>query len=123
MNQLTELQILFMVAMLGGIGLYALYTAIRLAATYTLFPNKILYPGSHRPEDCVNPLGFIDYVLPRLWILAGVSIVLTVFLVLINLLHILQVPNWVSRYALPIAGLSVLVWYIVVNYRSAKKYW
>ena len=44
------LSALLLILLLGS-GIYALYIAIRLKKTYTLFERKFLYPANCAPKD------------------------------------------------------------------------
>ena len=57
---------LVLIATMLACGIYAIYTAIRLHRNCYLEPSKILYPTDCTPETCLDPDGFIDYILPRL---------------------------------------------------------
>ena len=109
--------------MMGWAGIYAVYTAIRLNRDYYLFPNRFLYPANCPPDACKDVIGFISFILPRLWILGILCLVLAVVLVLVNLVGVLRLPEWFSTYVLPFLGFIVFAWYITVNARTAKKFW
>ena len=68
---------LFLLLTLLAVAVYSLYLVIRLRRTRELFPSRFLYPGNCEPEDCIDPDGFIDYILPRLTLLSSIFFVMT----------------------------------------------
>lgn len=102
-------------------GIYGLYTVIRLHRTLLLFPNKFLYPGNCKPEDCLDEDGFIDYILPRLTIWSIVMLVLGIFFTL-NVYVIKYNAFWFQcvLFAVPIV---VLIWLMLIQRVAAKRYW
>ena len=112
---------MLMLVMLLGFGVYALYTAFRLNKEQMLMPNRVLYPGDCKPEDCVEVGEFIDFILPRVIILGaallvmGIALGLNMFLFKIDSLWI-----DISMMVLP---LGVFVWYIISQRKAAKLFW
>ena len=123
MNGMELFLNLAMTVMLGGAGIYAIYTAIRLQRDYELFENRILYPANCPRRDCKDVVGFIDFITPRLWVMGALCLILAVFMVLSKLAGLISLPEWADLYLLPLLGVGVFVWYISVNSRCAKKYW
>ena len=121
MAGMTQMLDLLMVVILLGAGAYALYTAIKLRRTCMLFPSKMLYPGSCSNTDCLDPEGFMDYILPRLTIL-GVSLLLLgiAYIVLRMVLKIDHLAFDICAMAVPF---GVLVWYMFIQRRCAKLFW
>lgn len=70
LTQLTNILDWFMIVLLPAVALYLFYTVFRLRRDRVLFDNKLLYPGGCTKDDCLDPDGFIDYILPRLIIMA-----------------------------------------------------
>lgn len=123
MQGFSDLLDYLLTAMLAGLGVYALYTAIRLYHQFTLFDNRILYPANCKPKDCRDPGAFILYIVPRLWILGGLCLILCVLTVLAVFVKVSFLQNWFGIYVLPFLGFVVLAWYVWVNARCAKKFW
>lgn len=112
---------LLMLVLLLGLGIYALYAAIRLNREQMLFENKLLYPGDCKIDDCVDEGGFIDFVIPRIAILGGAMLFMGILLGL-NMLIFKLDALWVDivMMVLPVA---VFAWYIVVQRKAAKLFW
>ena len=124
MHDFDHLLTVMLLAMLIWAGSYAIYTAIRLQREYTLFDNKFLYPANCKPGDCTDVVGFISYILPRLWILGLLCLAVAVIMALVNFTGALSfLPTWFVSYVLPFLGFCIFAWYIVVNARAAKKFW
>ena len=113
---------LLLLVLLFGCGIYALYTAIRLTSCGYLFENKFLYPGNCSPADCADEVGFMEYILPRLWALGIVCILIGIVYVL-NIYFGLLLPYWFGAYVLPWIVPLICVWYIIVQSRAAKRFW
>lgn len=64
LTQLTNILDWFMIVLLPAVALYLFYTVFRLRRDRVLFDNKLLYPGGCTKDDCLDPDGFIDYILP-----------------------------------------------------------
>ena len=71
LTQLTNILDWFMIVLLPAVALYLFYTVFRLRRDRVLFDNKLLYPGGCTKDDCIDPDGFIDYILPRLIIIGA----------------------------------------------------
>ena len=116
MTQLTNLLDWVMIVLLPAVALYLFYTVFRLRRDRVLFDNKLLYPG-----DCIDPDGFIDYILPRLiiigvaFLLCGAFTALVVFIPAMDTLvcNILEI-------VFPIAAIA---WYSFVSRHAAREYW
>lgn len=121
-GDLDNMMAILLVISLGGAGIYCLYTAIKLKKEGCLFPNKLLYPGNCAPEDCVDEVGFISYILPRIT-LFGIGCLLFAVLVGLNINITFGLPNGLDRILLMVLGLLMFVWYIFVLNKAAKRYW
>ncbi len=118
---MTDMLDLFLLAMLVGFGIYAIYTAIRLRREFLLFPNKILYPGDCKPEECLDEGGFIDYILPRCAILGAALLLMGIGLGLNSyVFHLSSIWLNIATIVLP---LGVFVWYILAQRKAAKLFW
>ena len=51
--------VILLAAMLAGVGIFAIFTAIKLDREFYLFDSKFLYPANCSPKDCKDPGGFI----------------------------------------------------------------
>lgn len=111
-----------MLLMFVGIGIYGLYSSIRLRREQVLFPNKFLYPGGCAPEECLDPGEFIDFIVPR-------CIVLSIVLILMGGLFalntfVLKLDGFIVDLASLIVPVALLAWFgIFVQRKAAKLYW
>lgn len=110
-----------MLAMLIGLGVYCIYTYIRLRRQLYLFPNKVLYPGNCKPEDCIDVDGFIDYILPRMLIYG--LMLLTLGAGFFTLELVLRVNSIVYSFIIDGFVLGFFVWFIIVQRKCAKEFW
>ena len=110
-----------MLIMLFGFGIYGLYSAIRLRKEQLLFPNKFLYPGNCDPAACLDPGGFIDYIIPRALILSVALILLGGLLALNS--FVLHIDSWLIDLGMIVLPVAVIVWYCFVQRKAAKNYW
>ena len=83
MTQLTNLLDWVMIVLLPAVALYLFYTVFRLRRDRVLFDNKLLYPGGCTKDDCIDPDGFIDYILPRLIIIGAAFLLCGAFTALV----------------------------------------
>lgn len=114
---------LIMLAILIWAGGYSLYSAIRLKRENYLIDNKILYPGKCPPENCVDVDGFIRYIFPRI---LGLGIALLLFAALYGITkytNLLPSKKWFDYIVMPLAGVAVFVWYILVQNKASKRFW
>lgn len=114
---------IIMLALLGGCGIYAIYTVIKLKKLGYLFPNRFMYPANCKPEDCTDVPGFIDYITPRLLILGIACLLLAGFLGVCWYTALLPLPVWVNSLALPLVGVAVFGWYIAIQNKVYKRFW
>lgn len=114
---------MLLMLMLGGTGVYALYSVIRLRHEMYLFPNRFLYPSNCRPEDCTDVDGFIDFITPRLFLFGGACLAVTVVMVLSWVFHLFTMPAWLDTYGIAAIGLLCFVYYIVVQNKVYKRFW
>ena len=114
---------LFMLAMLLYVGGYGMYTVIRLRRERVLFKNRFLYPANCSPEDCTDEQGFIAYISPRLFIMSLVSLILLVALALLLYVFPALSPWWVESIVIPVIGVGVLAWFMLIQSRAYKRFW
>ena len=113
---------LVLLAMLVFVGVYGLYTVIRLKKEYMLFPNKFLYPTNCAPEDCLDEGAFIDYIIPRMTIFSVVCLILAgVYAVRIYVFP--EVNHWAIEAAVLVLPIGILLWYAIIQNKVAKTFW
>lgn len=116
----SVVSIAFLITMLF-FGAYSLYGVYRLKKEQYLIPHRFMYPNYCNPDDCSDPVEYMDYILPRLaglggtMTLSGLVVLLTYFIPGIR-----TVMVSVLMYTVPFA---VYLWYNGCLKRSAKKYW
>lgn len=120
MENLLEI---FMLVILLFSGVYALYTVIRLNKEQFLFPNRFLYPANCKPEDCTDVPDFIRFITPRLLILGIACALLGIFLFLCWIVKLITMPWWLDTIVVPLIGIGLFVWYMVVQNKVYKLYW
>ena len=112
---------LILLVMLFGFGIFALYTVIRLRREQMLFPSKILYPGDCPPEDCADPGGYIDFIIPRLALLSVAFLLMGIAMALA--IYVFKFSNTWTELATVVLPISGLAWYIICQRRAAKLFW
>lgn len=120
-SEITLIAVL-LVTLLFGAGGYVLFTAIKLKTKACLFPNKILYPANCPPAECTDPVGFMSFMIPRLFILGAVCIVAGI-LCCLNEFVGLGLPEWLSRNVMPFVGVPVFIWFIIAQNKASKLFW
>ena len=110
-----------MLIMLIGFGAYALYSVFRLHREQMLQPNRILYPGDCKPEDCVKVGEFIDFIIPRGAILGGALFLMGVLWAL-NM-YVFKLDNSIIDIVKMALPLAVFAWYIYAQRKAAKLFW
>lgn len=111
-----------LLAILLFVGVYGLYTVIRLKRTYLLFPNKFLYPTGCTPETCLDEGGFIDYIIPRLTIMSVVCLVLAIAYG-VRIYIFPDVKHFAIELATIILPAGVLFWYALIQNKVSKIFW
>lgn len=112
---------LILIATLLCCGIYAVYTVIRLRRNYYLESNKILYPTDCAPDTCLDPDGYIEYILPRLTVV-GIAMLLQSALLAVSTFVLKLNDGWVDvLMTLPIA--AIFAYYIIVMKKAAKRFW
>ncbi len=112
--------ILFLVVILffGG---YGFYGVLRLKKEQYLVPHRLMYPNYCSNDECLDPVEYMDFILPRLSILStvlllsGVLLLVTFFVDGFRTLGVLL--------TLYIAPFVVYLWYSGCLKKAAKKYW
>lgn len=112
------LQIILLV-LLGGSGIYALYSVIRLQKEQYLFPNKFLYPANCKPDDCNDVPGFIAFITPRMLIFGIGCLVLAILLSLTWIAKLFTLPVWLD-YTVPFLGVAFFGWFIFIQNKVYK---
>ena len=110
-----------MIVLLPAVALYLFYTVFRLRRDRVLFDNKLLYPGGCTKDDCLDPDGFIDYILPRLIIIGAAFLLCGAFTALVVFIPAMDtlVCN-ILEIVFPIAAIA---WYSFVSRHAAREYW
>jgi len=112
---------MFLIVMLFGSAIYALYTYVRLHRTCMLFPNKFLYPGNCPADKCIDVDGFIDFIEPRL-LLLGIATLLCGIAYVVYALVLKDSSIW-ADIATVVIPAGIFVWYMVVQRKAAKEFW
>lgn len=114
---------LIMLAILIWAGGYALYSAIRLKKEYYLYDNRLLYPGKCDPAACTDPSAFIEYIFPRILGLGIAVLIFAAMYAIVNYTDILPSADWFGYLVMPVTGVAIFVWYILMINKAAKKFW
>lgn len=112
---------ILMIIMLAGCTIYFFYTYLRLRKEYYLFPNKFMYPGGCKPEDCLDVDGFIDFILPKLLIFSFLFLLCTIGYGLI--IFYTPLAGTLADIASILVPPAILVWYIFVQRKAAREFW
>lgn len=112
--------IIFLVAIMF-FGCYGMYGVYRLKKEQYLIPHRFMYPNYCSPDDCSDPVEYMDYILPRLAIVSGVMI-LSGLVVLVGyfISDVRTLGVTLLMYIIPFVA---YLWYNGCLKRSAKKYW
>ena len=111
-----------LIVMLVGCAAYALYSAIRLRVTCELVDNKFIYPGNCKPADCLDALGFIDYIFPRCVIFSVVMLVLAVVYTLLS--YVVKLSGMVYfELAMIVLPVLAFIWFMYVQRKAAREVW
>lgn len=120
-DEMGNMLSLLLLVMMLGCAIYCIYTFIRLRKECYLFPNKFLYPGNCKPEECVDVGGFIDYILPRI-LLFGVALFLCG--VAYGMLDLVWKVNHIAvNIGSMVVPLALFGWYIYAQRKAAKLFW
>lgn len=104
-----------------GCGIYCLYTWLKLVFTNRLFMNGILVPKGKTEKDCLDEEGYIDYIKPRLGVLAVFTTLYGLFFLLNDNLPQELIPYpW--NLAPLVVVLGVLIWYAACNRKANIEY-
>ncbi len=114
------ISILFLVSILffGG---YGLYGVLRLKREQYLVPHRLMYPNYCGNEECLDPVEYMDYILPRLSALSGVFLLSGVLLLLTFFVDGLRTLGVLLT--LYIAPFAAYLWYSGCLKRAARTYW
>ena len=105
--------------LLVGAGGYALAACIRLKREQALFANKIHYPSQCTPENCLDPEGYIAYIVPRMSLFGAVCVVFGIAVLVMSLLKVGIIATTVQT----VIVLAVFVYISVVHNRASKIFW
>ncbi len=114
------ISIIFLLACLffGG---YGLYGVLRLRKEQYLIPHRLMYPNYCSGDTCLDPVEYMDYILPRLSVLSGVMLLTGLLLLLGYFIDGLRSLGVLL--ALCIVPFVVYLWYSRCLKKAAKKYW
>ena len=104
-------------------GAYCFYTWFRLATGKKLFKNGLLIPKELSPEDCLDEEGYIQYISPRLFVLAIVTTLYGLMQVLQSA-SVIDLPFLHGATSLIPLGvvMAVLVWFAICNRRANQDF-
>ena len=119
MNDMMFLFDLIITVMLLAGGVYSLYSCIKVKKEQCLFENKILYPSNCHPDDCIDPEGFIQFIVPRMTFFGIMCLIFGAATIAAS------VFEWGSVAAIiqTVGVVGVFVYIMVINNRSARIYW
>ena len=90
--------------------------------TCELVDNKFIYPGNCKPADCLDALGFIDYIFPRCVIFSVVMLVLAVVYTLLS--YVVKLSGMVYfDLAMIVLPVLAFVWFMYVQRKAAREFW
>lgn len=119
MNDMMFFFDVIVTVMLVGGGIYSIYSCIKLKKEQYLFENKILYPSNCPPDSCIDPEGFIQFIIPRMTFFGVMCIIFGVATLAGSLLDMGDLATIVQM----VAVAAVFIYIMVVNNRSSKIYW
>ena len=102
-------------------GGYGIYGVLRLRKEQYLIPHRLMYPNYCPCDECLDPVEYMDFIIPRISILSAVMILSGIMLLLCLAIEALG-TIWVLL-GLYIVPLAVYLWYSMSLKRAAKKYW
>jgi len=119
MNDMMFIFDLIVTVMLVGGGIYALYSCIKLKKEQYLFENRILYPSNCPPDECLDPEGFIQFIVPRMSFFGVMCIIFGIATIGSSLLQLGDLATGIQM----VAVAAVFIYIMVINNRSARIYW
>ena len=120
----SNVLVLLMTAMLVWVSVNVLLAVIRLNRSYELAPNRFIYPANCKPELCLDPLGFIRFISPRLIAFGVLGLLLSVFMVVNEMTSLLSaLPDWFSQGAALFLFVPLFIWYVIFINKAAKRFW
>ena len=102
-------------------GIYGLRGVLQLKKEQYLIPHRLMYPNYCSPDKCLEPVEYMDFILPRLSILSVVMLLTGVLLLLSYFIPGLRSLGMLL--ILYIVPFVVYLWYNGGLKRAAKKYW
>lgn len=121
MSSMASMLDTLLIVMLIACGIYCIYTYFKINKTCMLSPNRVLYPGNCKPEDCIDVDGFMDFMLPRVLIL-GILLVLSGTFLGIMLKVVKYDSIWLNV-AYMVVPILFFIWYVVAQRKAAKEFW
>ena len=101
-----------------------LISAALLKRTAQLRPSRYLFPARCKADKCLDPAGYIRFIMPRLLIFAALGLLMAAFLV-VNVMTDLtaSLPLWFQSRIELFLFLPLFVWYVVFINKAAKRFW
>ena len=120
----SNVLVLLMTAMLVWVSVNVLLAVIRMIRSYELVHNRFIYPANCKPELCLDPLGFIRFISPRLIAFGVLGLLLSVFMVVNEMTGLLSaLPDWFSQGAALFLFVPLFIWYVIFINKAAKRFW
>lgn len=120
----SNMLVLLMAGMLLWVSVNVLIATIRINHSYELIPSRFIYPARNRPEDCINPGGFIRFMTPRLTVFGILGLLVTAFMVVNELTALFAfLPLWFSNGAGLFLFLPLFIWYTIFINKASKRFW
>ncbi|MBR6824939.1 MAG: hypothetical protein IKM59_00130 [Oscillospiraceae bacterium] len=102
-------------------GAYGLYGVRRLKKEQDLIPHRLMYPLYCSHEDCLDPVEYMDFIIPRITVLSVVMILSGLALLVSFFIPVIRTMGFtLAVYVIPLA---VYLWYNGSVKRAKKKYW
>lgn len=120
-ESMTTMLDTLLIVMLIACGIYCIYTYIKIRKTCLLSPNRVLYPGNCKPEDCIDVDGFMDFMLPRVLILGILLVLSGAFLG--YMLKVVKYESIGLNVAYMVVPIVFFVWYVIAQRKAAKEFW
>lgn len=117
-SMLGFLDILVAVLLVGS-GIYSLYSCIKVKKEQALIESKILYPSNCPPEDCLDPEGFMSFIVPRMTFFGIMCVIFGIITVITSFLDMGLIATGVET----VAVLAVFVYISIVQNRSSHIFW
>ena len=105
---------------MSGCAIYCLYIWFTEHKNTKLPDNKLMYQPNCERRKCKDPAGYMKYIMPKVLILGILLVLIDVVIFVDSVLELNFAPLTIALMVLPIA---VLVWYVMVLRKGAKRFW